>query len=112
MELMIEDNVLNKIKKLPIEIEKQIFDFIPLSIKYQINKAYFQEYIKTPKFRKKITIEYIKWLIKNNETFILEEILIVYGNHFKQITNFYHSSIRYKTFYDFIRTMLKKVKKQ
>lgn len=104
---MIDYNILNKIKKLPIEIENKIFDFIPLSIKYKINKTYFEEYIKTSEFRKKITIEYIKWLIKNNETFILKQILIVYGNKFKQITNFYDSSIRYKTFFDFVNDALK-----
>lgn len=98
---------LNEIKKLPIEIEKQIFDFIPLNIKYQINKTYFKEYIKTPEFRKMITIDYINQLIKNNKTIFLIEILAVYGNNFKQITNFYHSSIRYKTFYDFIKNNIK-----
>ena len=94
---------LEYINKLPKEIQNEIFDFIPLSIKSNLDRRYLREYIKTYKFKKQLTIEYLTKLIENNKFFIINEILQVYGNSFKQIINFYDiHGIRYKTLFHYL----------
>lgn len=101
-----QDDILNKINKLPNELEDIIYSYIPMTTTMLLSKKNYLESHKS--FRQTIDKQdienYIRTMIRQDNDFVFEQLLIENYDKWLHMKNYYYKDCDYSNYLIFLRS--------